>query len=388
MNSPILRLLSLLVFFLFTLTVYAQNAAEYDKERLLDYYQSQRYAEAADYLISLHPGEISDVKLLNQIAYCFMMAGKLPDAEKYYVLVNAKQPSFLPALFNLANINLKRGNSLKARGYLENVVRLDSTNFNAFKQLAALYPQDTVAERVSMLYKASRLNPAEPDVAYDLATALRKLRQYEPAYQILSTAIAADTGNLVLQQARLPIAIQLKKYSEVIQTGEKLLSTGIDPPVVRDVAMAYYYLRNYTKAISYFQQLETINSQTESTLYYTALSYRHLKNYKLAAQYTKGAIAEGISTNISSYYVLLGGIYEIDQQLQSAINAHKKGLTFNANSMSYYSLGILYDLKLNQKKTALTYYRQYLNSKPDPATDKDQIAYVRSRLLELQPVKK
>jgi hypothetical protein len=38
----------------------------------------------------------------------------------------------------LANINTKRGIDFKARNYLEGIVKIDSTNFNAYKQLAGI----------------------------------------------------------------------------------------------------------------------------------------------------------------------------------------------------------------------------------------------------------
>ena len=65
----------------------AQNT-NIDKEKLLDLYQTQRYAEAAQYLQSVYPAETEDVKALNQIAYCYMMSGKLPEAEKKYLKIN------------------------------------------------------------------------------------------------------------------------------------------------------------------------------------------------------------------------------------------------------------------------------------------------------------
>jgi tetratricopeptide (TPR) repeat protein len=378
------RLLTLLLITTLHQFSFAQGTVvEYDKDKLLEYYQSQRYGDAAQYLQSIYPEDTQNPKALSQLAYCFMMAGKLPEAEKNYLKLNTQIPNSIPVLFSLANINLRRGNNVKARGYFEDIVKLDSTNFNAYKRLGDLYNNPIDSQRVVYLVKANQLNPIEADVAFELANAYKKLKSYEPAYAVLYTAIAADTGNLVLQNAKLPIAIQLKKYKEVIETGEKLLTGEVDANVVKEVGMAYYYLKNYEKAISYFKMLEVMTAQTESTLYYTSLCYRNLSNFKSAAEYAKLAIEEGISPNTSSYYLLLGGIYEVNDQTNSAVAAYKKGLTFNANNNLYYRLGILYDFKLNQKKTALSNYNLYLKSKPDPKTDKDQITYVKDRIIAL-----
>lgn len=378
-------LISLILFLFFYLHTFAQNTPNYDKEKLLEFYQSQRYADAAQYLQSIYSDTNQDVKVLNQIAYCFMMAGKLPEAEKNYLKVINQQPNTIPVLFSLANINVRRGNDVKARSYLQNILLLDSTNFNVYKQLAGLYNNEVDSQKIAYLQKANKLNPIEADVALDLANAYRKLKKWEPAYQILSRAIEADTGHFTLQQTKLPIAIQLKKFKEVITTGEKLLQEGYDGNVVKDVGMAHYYLRNYEKAISYFKKLEEMSGNNESTLYYTSLSYRNLSNLKLATEYAKKTIEKGISPYTPSYYLLLGGIYEVNNQITSSITAYKRGLTFGANGGIYYRLGILYDTKLNQKKNALINYKLYLKSKPNAVVEKQEIAYVQERITLLSP---
>jgi len=363
-------------------------AATLDKDKLFDFYQSQRFAEAATYLKDIYPDSTRDVKALNQLAYCFMMAGQLPEAEKYYLKSLDSYPESLPVLFNLARIQMRRGNSATARDYLGRIINIDSANFNALKQMASLYTNDVDSSRIGYLLKANRLQPAEPDVAFDLASAQRKLKEYASAYAVLTTAITADTGNIVLQQARLPIAIQLKHYDEVIHIGEKLLNDIDDAGIKRDVAMAYYYLKNYKAAIRYFTALEGGPAQSESSLYYTALCYRALNDYKMASNYAQKTIQEGISDNISSYYLLLGGIYELQQQNNSALTAYKKGLSYADNTAIAYRLGILYDLTLKQKSNAILYYKRYLRGKPDIQLEKEQVDFVTERIKVLQPPKK
>jgi hypothetical protein len=52
-----------------------------DDALLLDYYQNQRFAEAADYLKTVYTEPITDLKALSQLAYTANMAGRLPEAE-------------------------------------------------------------------------------------------------------------------------------------------------------------------------------------------------------------------------------------------------------------------------------------------------------------------
>ncbi len=367
-----------LLCFVYALSFAQQNI---DKEKLLELYQSQRYAEAASYLSSIYPAETSDIKALQQIAYCNMMAGKLVDAEKNYLKINELSPNQLPVLFNLANINSRRGNNKNAINYLNDIIKIDSNNFNAYKRLADY--ADSLNLKIKYLKKANTINPTEADVAYDLALSYRKLEVFAPAYVVLKTAIAADTANFVLQQALLPIANSLKKYSEVTAIGEKLLSNDKNPKVMVDVAKAYFYLKNYKKAIAFYKEIEAMDMQNESTLYFSALCYRELAAYDLAAKYAKLTITEGISRNTSAYYNLLGSIYEQNNQYNPAIAAFKKALSYELNKNSYYRLALLYDLKLKQQKNAITNYQLYLKRKDLDKDDQPSIDYVKGRLDEL-----
>ncbi|MBL1222521.1 hypothetical protein JET18_16835 [Chryseobacterium sp. L7] len=355
-----------------------------DKEKLLEYYESQRYADAAQYLQSMYPSDTKDTKSLTQMAYCYMMSGKLPEAEKSYLKVNSIEPENVPVLFSLATINSRRGNKAKARAYLSEIIRLDSLNFNAWKQLAGY--GENADERLKYLKKANTLNNTDPDVAYDLSMTYRELKQYPQAYEVLKTAIAADPGNFTLQQAQLPVANQLGKYREVVENGEKLLKENTDANVINEMGQAYFYLKDYQRCAALFKTLEDLGVRNEGTLYFMALSYRELKEYDKAEIYAKKTIDEGISNHTSIYYTALGGIYEQKEQFSNALEAYKRGLTFSSSPTLYYRLGLLYDFNLKQAKNAVNYYNLYLKNKPDPE-EKDQIEYAKARIAALTTTK-
>ena len=377
------KLLILLALLGLSIGIYAQNTTVIDKEKLFDFYQTQRYADAAQYLKSIYGDEVNDFKTLSQIGYCFLMAGNNAEAEKFYSKAYTLQPQSLPILFSLGSINTKRGNTEKAKLYYSEIVKIDSNNFSVFKLLANLdnSPKDSL--KLIYLLKANQINPLEGDVATDLAEEHSAYQQYEKAYEVLNVAIKGDSDNLVLQRAKLPIANQLKKYSEVIASGEKLLKDGSDAGVIKDVAKAYYYTKKYQKAIDLFKQLEAAAMENEATLYYTSLSYRSLKNYPQAAIYTKKTIDEAISPNTSSYYSLLGLVYEENNQLTFANAAYKKGLQFKATPTLYYRLALFYDTRLKQGKNALKYYNLYLKSKPSLTDDKEEIKFSKDRIAQL-----
>lgn len=364
----------------FNVTITAQTA-KIDSDKLLGYYENQRYADAAQYLQSLYPGDTQDVKALTQIAYCQMMAGKLRDAEKSYIKINTIQPDNIPVLFSLTNINARRGNIANARMYLQQIIQLDDQNFSAYKQMASY--AETPETKLEYLKKASSLNATDPDIAYDLAMAYNGLKQFQPAYDLLKTAISADPENFTLQQTQLPISNRLGKYQEVIETGEKLLKVQPDTNVMNEMGQAYFYIKNFRRCIEIYTMLENSGLQNEGTLYLMALSYRELKEYDKAALYAQKTIDEAVSDHTTLYYAALAGIYEAKNQYNEAITAYKRGLTFGASNIIYYRLGLLYDINLKQPKNAVIYYHLYLKNNPDQEREKEQIAYAKDRITSL-----
>src|ERR1700761_2292591 len=95
--------------------------AQQNDALLLEYYQSQRYAEAADYLKKAYPEPITDTKVLGKLAYSSQMAGKLIDAEGYYQRIYIADSTNTAVLFNLGAINLRRGNNNNAEVYYKKI---------------------------------------------------------------------------------------------------------------------------------------------------------------------------------------------------------------------------------------------------------------------------
>lgn len=361
------------------------QSAKINTEKLLEFYENQRYDDAARYLQSIYTDDTQDLKALGQIAYCNMMAGKLPEAEKSYLKINTLQPDNIPTLFSLVSINSRRGNASKAKSYLQQIIRLDSMNFSAYKQLAAY--EDKAEAKLTFLKKANTLKATDPDVAYDLSMVYRELKQNQQAYDVLQKAIAADPENFTLQQAQLPLSNLLGKYQEVIMVGEKLLKVNADANVMNDLGQAYFYVKDYQKCVTMYKLLEDLGVQNEGTLYYMALSYCELKDYDKAALYAQKTIDEAISDHTPLYYASLAGIYEAKNQYNDALTAYKRGLTFGQSNIICYRLGLLYDLNLKQPKNAVTYYQLYLKNTPDQDKEKEQIDYAKGRVAAIAGTK-
>lgn len=377
-----LALLILLIFYL-PVSVKAQQQPAVNDSLLLDYYQNQRFAEAADYLKKIYPEPVSNIRVLGKLAYTSQMAGRLPDAEGYYQRMYNIDSTNNAVLFSLGAINLRRGNNLKAQLYYKMLSLKDTTNFMVFKQLGKVcLERGDLPGMLVNLQKANRINPAEPEVASDLSDMYVIQKRYDDAEKVLNGSIALDPDNMVLLQSLLKLTYSQKRFEQVKNTCLRLVQLGDGSAfTLTKLEMAYYYLKNYTCSVETFAEISPAE-QTESSFYIAALAYKALKDQPKAIENLAKAIDAGISSNISDYYAEMADSYEVRKKYQKAVWAYQKALQFSEKPILYYLLASVYDTELKNKSLALKYYKKYTNSKP-PEKEQKYVTYSKSRLDEL-----
>jgi tetratricopeptide (TPR) repeat protein len=361
-------------------TAFAQQPAKVDEALLLEYYQNQRFADAADYLKKTYPEPVTDTKILTQLAYTSQMAGKLADAEGYYLRIFNADSSNTTVLFNLGAINIRRGNNLKAEGFYKKIAQRDTTNFMVYKQLATISQvKGDLTNQLHYLEKANRLNPAEPDVASDLSDQYVLLKKFTEADSVLSKAIAADPENSVLLLSRLKLLYSQGKWENAKNTAIQLKQLGDESGyVLTKLGIAYYNLKDYVCAIETLADISDME-QSETSFYIAALAYKALKRQTEATDYLARAINAGISPNIADYYSEMADSFEILKNYRMAVFAYEKGLQFQERPITYYLLANLYDTELKNKKMARLFYKKYIASDP-PKKESKYLAYAQSRI--------
>lgn len=362
----------------------AQSKSNPDREKLLDYYQTQQYAEAAAYLESIYKESTQDPKELSQLGYVNLMAGKLQEAEKSYQKLYTLQPNNIPVLFSLAGINFRRGNLEKAKTYYLEILKTDSSSFSAYKKLSELNREGVNLARLGYLEKANQLNPTDADVVFDLSELYFKMNFSDRATRILQPALAADSNNLRLLKVKIPIDMAGRNYKEAIKTSQTLMSYGDSSTfVLNNLAKSYFLSLDYPNALKYFLIVENNAPETDGLYYNIGLSYRGVKDFKSAIPYLEKAIKAGISPKTATYYGLLGDSFESINQNEAANIAYKKGLQFENNGSLLYNIALVYETKLNDKKSAINYYGQYLktiNTKEQPKL----VSFIKNKIEELK----
>ncbi|MCO5935355.1 hypothetical protein NAF17_07370 [Mucilaginibacter sp. RB4R14] len=374
----------LLLLSILSIRCFAQETTKVDDALLLDYYQNQRFAEAADYLKKTYSEPINSTKALGQLAYTLNMAGRLADAEGYYQRIYNIDSTNTPVLYSLGSLNLRRGNNDKAEVYYKRILTRDITNFMVYKQLATIsHDKNDLTSYIVYLQKANKLNPAEPDVASDLSEVYISMKFTAQAEKVLNAAITADPENIVLLNSLMKLQYAQMKWPETVGTCLKLVNYGNGSgQVLTKLGVAYYNTQNYDCSISTFVSMDKI-ARNETSYYYTGLGYKAVKDQNMAIFYLQKAIIEGISPNTGAYYGEVADSNEKLHKFKKAITAYQKSLEFDETPMIYYSLANVYDTNLKDKKSAVKYYKKYLASKPPVDKQKGFIDYSKSRVAVL-----
>ncbi|MDP3468899.1 MAG: CDC27 family protein [Daejeonella sp.] len=378
-----MRIIVLLAILLFSSKISAQNTAS-ENLLILELLQNQRYDEAAETLKKTYPEPISDVRILSRIGYSLRMAGKLSEAENYYLRILEQDPAEISSLFSMAGISQRKGNFLKAKEYYKQILASDSTNFSVYKQLSDMIESsEGLVFATPYLHKANSLNSSDGDIAYSYSKVLKDMKQFESAAKVLDKAIQADSTNLILLRGKAELAYAMKDWNGVLEICTEIIKGGDrSANILKMLGEAYYSIGKYQQAIDILEGMEANDMKTESTLYFIAMSYKALKNYNKSVDYLNKTIKESISPNTAGYYAQKGDVLEKSQLNRQSLEAYQKSLFFDSKPLTLYTIAIIYDQKLKQPKAALSYYRSYINSKP-PAEQKAYIEYCNYRISQL-----
>lgn len=354
---------------------------------LLEYYQTQRYADAASYLTQFYQADSTNSKLIGNLAYCYRMAGNAVKAEHFYQILFEKDTTDIKTLLNLGSINQQRGLNQRAIAYYRKILTLDSNHMASYKALSDLtLMEGQTSTSYDYLRKANRLDPHDPDIAYDLADLSIGMKQYQFADSILGLALTADRENMLLLKLKVQARYGMRDFLRTIAIGDSLRVMGDESDILLGtLAPAYYFVKDYAKCIEVLKFMEERGSDLkEAQLYFMAMSYKKLNKLKEAVEYFRQTINSAISPNVANYYFEKADVHERLKQNKTAIWSYQKSLQFANIPMTYYSLALIYDRQLNNHKQALRYYKLYLDQKPDIKKEQAYITYVKQRIAELQ----
>lgn len=364
----------------------SQQRETIDERRLNDYFQNQQFSEAASYLHRFYDASNPDTDLMGRLGYCYRMAGEDKQAEYFYLKLHHLDTLHIPTLLSLSAINSKRLQYKEARDFLHKIMDIDSTHMSALLALARV-SGNLQQEKLQYQYlkRGNYLRPTNSDITHDFAQICMQVEKYGEADTALEMTLAGQPDNRLLLLTRAKITSQLKNYKETIRLCEHLIELEYrTPDVLALLSRAYFFEKKYVQSIAGYQEiLDNQQFLSESDLYYFAMAHKAEKQYKEANAVMDLVLKAAISPNSAFYYGSKADLHDLANQPSAAVQNYLKSFHFDTIPSHYYSLALVYDLKLTDPRNALRYYRTYLQQEL-PADEERFVEYVKQRVKELE----
>lgn len=292
----------------------------------------------------------------------------------------------------------------KARIHLEEVVKADPNNIEAYADLASAnaqlrYYESAVAaykkiiqldperedahyglglayikmpsrqhEAISPLKKAIELNPRNIEAYYQLGSAYEELREYEKAVEMYKGYLSLNPESTWAGNLRLGIcAKEIGQYEEAIKAFQEALKEKPDDLNINyKLGETYQIAEQYDNAAKAYRKLAEI-SPDDATIYYGKIvrMYDGAGMFERAIEAAKKIIELEPDSELNVYN--LGIMYSKLERFDEAIETFKKALVINPKyDLAYYNIGLSY-LKLKKHKETVETFKKFVEITPDNA---------------------
>lgn len=257
----------------------------------------------------------------------------------------------------------------KAIPLLEKLNKIQAESITIKEKLAYCYIKTSQYEKALKIYN---ILPERTQFNYYKAICLYNLKQYKKALISLKNVKSIDgiylKGKIYHTIGDLDKALEcylfIDKYTYSIELRKKI---------------AYILLKKeqFSKAIKYFEYLVKKRKKVSDFHYRLAICYEKEKKYDAALKEYQKTVK--LKKNHYKAWESIGNIYYLKKNWDVAIKALKTALKHNPNLFSaYIKLGFAYS-ELNQKQTALYYYKKALSIKNIENSKKNKLtAYIKA----------
>ena len=361
----------------------------FDKTKVLDYFEEQRFEEAISYLQTVIGSDSVNTQALRLLGYAYYMNEDITRARQSYLKLFELEPDNITANHYLANIYYNRDPDL-AMGFFARLVRLQPKAAQYHRGLGELLSRSKQKDSALVfLNQAYALAPADYKNLVALAEVLIDIKNYTRADSLLELGLARDSLNAAILKARIRSAYEAKDYNSVLLPGERLMRIyEVNLGALSKVILAYYNLQQYENCIRVCEYMASMDIQVEAIYYYEAKARAKLKDYEKSNALLELCLDKAISKNSEMYYFSLGENYEAIKQYKKAVAAYDTAFYMFKSPLALYNCGRIYEAELKNETLARRYYTQYLAlAQPADPAEKKAYAYVKERWGRKKPKK-
>ena len=333
-------------------------------QQALELINTFQFDKAQSLLSACYIQEPENTDYLLKIAYCNQQSGRYPDALIFYNKVLEIDTANLNALSSIGAIYERTSNFRRAAEYYRQLIRIDTSNAYYYKRNGYVALRlNKPLQSVIYYLRAHALNDADIETIDQLADLYLALNDLESADLMVKRGRSIDPNNLGLLYNQARLEQKRKNHEAVAGSIRRAMELGDTSDYYQMMlGVAYLYLDSMDQAIKNLQAIVERGADSEYTHHYLGLAYRAKDEHEKSVEHLEQAIKLGISEKMADFQADLASVLVEENDYRSAIDHYREAMKYEPSPEHIFHLARACDQYYKDKKVALKYYEQYLNT--------------------------
>src|SRR5882757_975567 len=272
-------------------------------------------------------------------ARTLMQHGRIDDAIAELQTLQSATPAAKGIDLELGTAYYKKGNYVKAIGFLKKVTASDPNNREAAQLLGlSYYLNGYPADAIPVLEKVQEWFPrANVDASYILGVCYIQSRDYDHARKAFATMynVTPDSAAAYLFTARMLLRQEFDPVAE--EYGKKAVALDPNLPLAHYLlGELYLYKSRIPEAVAEFQKELTINPGHAATYYKLGDAYSRVQKYDDAERLLQRSI--WLDATSTGPYILMGKVLEKKGEFDLALRALQRAVAMDPNNPTTHHL--------------------------------------------------
>jgi len=295
--------------------------------------------------------------------------GRIKESTSIYEQMVRMDPSDHKALADLAALYSQSKKYQQSLNLYLSLLQNDSLNYYFLKQAGKCYQKMNWTDSALKYYEtAFDQYPGDVFLTQQICNIYLKKKDLDAAVWSIQRGFVYDTNNLDLLKLRGYIWLLSQKYEMAIWDLEKAGTLdSTDVFIQKYLGLSYHEEKRYEEARRALLNAFMLDSNDAETAFFLGSSCRWSRFEEEGVKYYKKSIElrKPDAMDMKNAYLQLAELYKVLHRFNEALESYEMALEYDTSDYTiYFKIGQVYDQNLNQKKTAIHYYKKFLNNGP------------------------
>lgn len=356
--------------------------------RLGKVYQNlKRYPQATASYQKAHELKPQSKSVLLSLSGSLYNMGSYPNAEKMMMKFQLLDTTNHQANILLAKIHTTQGNYAESIKVYRQILRKDSLNAFAYKQMAGLYNKlNKHIEALANYQKAYNLNPKDLSVTLHLIQSLYDMTGYAGALRYANEGLAVYPNHPLILKKKVKVLIASEWYENALTILKEMdARKQLKIQDYKQLGICYMQTKQYEAALTSFNKVLALKEFMNDPMinFYAGVCCARLHKTPEAIDHLETALHTITPPIKASIHLQLAKSFNANREFAKAVKQYKQSFDIDSKQAKVlYEIATTYEEFGNHKKEALNFYTKYMHMENNKACKNYE--YAKSRVLHLK----